>query len=76
MMRQLLLDIRPIASPSLNNYVVGANRELLNHLRAMTDGEPGASLYLGARAAVAAPTCCARWPPSRGCVVSTSKLTR
>lgn len=46
MMRQLLLDIRPIASPSLNNYIVGANRELLNHLRAMADGEPGASLYL------------------------------
>ena len=36
MMRQLLLDIRPIAAPSLNNFVAGGNRDLLAHLRAMT----------------------------------------
>jgi hypothetical protein len=46
MMRQLLLDIRPIASPSLNNYVVGANRELLNHLRKPWRTASRASLYL------------------------------
>ena len=28
-MRQLLLDIRPIAAPSLSNFVAGANRDLL-----------------------------------------------
>lgn len=46
MMRQLLLDIRPIAAPSLNNFIAGANRELLNHLRALAAGEPGPSVYL------------------------------
>ena len=47
MMRQLLLDIRPIAAPSLNNFVAGGNRDLLAHLRTMAGGEPGASVYLG-----------------------------
>ncbi len=46
MMRQLLLDIRPIAAPSLNNFIAGANRELLNRLRAMAAGERGQSVFL------------------------------
>lgn len=46
MMRQLLLDIRPIAAPSLNNFVAGANRDLLAHLRTMTGPQPGTSVYL------------------------------
>ena len=46
MIRQLLLDIRPIAAPSLSNFVAGANRDLLAHLRGMTGDEPGASVYL------------------------------
>jgi len=45
-MRQLLLDIRPIAAPSLNNFVAGANRELLARLRSTAAGEPGPSIYL------------------------------
>ena len=46
MMRQLLLDIRPIAAPSLTNFVAGGNRDLLAHLRAMAGDEPGSSVYL------------------------------
>ncbi|WP_018411247.1 DnaA regulatory inactivator Hda [Methyloversatilis thermotolerans] len=46
MMRQLLLDIRPIAAPSLNNFVAGANRDLIAHLRTMTGPHPGLSVYL------------------------------
>jgi DnaA-homolog protein len=46
MMRQLLLDIRPIAAPSLNNYVAGANRDLLNHLRTMAAGDTPGPVYL------------------------------
>ena len=46
MMRQLLLDIRPIASPSLNNFIAGANRELLNHLRAMAADQTATATYL------------------------------
>jgi DnaA family protein len=45
-MRQLLLDIRPIAAPSLNNFIAGANRELLAHLRGMAAGMAGPSVYL------------------------------
>ena len=46
MMRQLLLDIRPIASPSLNNFIAGANRELLNHLRGMAADHSATATYL------------------------------
>ena len=45
-MRQLLLDIRPIAAPSLTNFVAGANRELLVRLRDMAAGGAGPSVYL------------------------------
>lgn len=46
MMRQLLLDIRPIAAPSLNNFVAGANRELLHHLRKLAAGADKTSVYI------------------------------
>lgn len=46
MMRQLLLDIRPIAAPSLNNFIAGANRDLLAHMRSMAGDTPGSSVYL------------------------------
>lgn len=32
-MQQLLLDIRPAARPTLDNFIPGPNRELLGHLR-------------------------------------------
>jgi DnaA family protein len=37
-MQQLLLDIRPAATPDLARFVVGRNVELLAQLRAMLDG--------------------------------------
>lgn len=37
-MRQLLLDINPGVTPSLDNFVVGRNAEVLNSLRHMASG--------------------------------------
>ena len=46
-MKQLLLDIAPIPAPSLDNFVIGRNAELLAALRMLSQGEPGRrSLYL------------------------------
>jgi DnaA family protein len=46
-MRQLILDIRPDAPPSLENYLPGANLEALDALRAAADGKPTeAVIYL------------------------------
>lgn len=69
MMRQLLLDIRPIASPSLNNFIAGANRELLNHLRGMAADHSATATYLQVRAP---------WLPRRGhaaCISMPSRST-
>lgn len=38
-MQQLLLDIRPAARPTLDNFIPGPNRELLDHLRKWLEGE-------------------------------------
>ena len=38
-MQQLLLDIRPAARPTLDNYIPGPNRELLDHLKRWLKGE-------------------------------------
>lgn len=38
-MQQLLLDIRPAARPTLDNFIPGPNRELLDHLRKWLNGE-------------------------------------
>lgn len=45
-MTQLLLDLKPAQAPSLDNFVTGANRELLARLRSLA--EPGCfdALYL------------------------------
>ncbi len=45
-MRQLTLDIRPEAPPSFDNFVPGANGELLARLRAVTEPKAGEALYL------------------------------
>lgn len=39
-MKQLLLDIAPAPAPSLDNFVVGRNTELVNALRTLPQGEP------------------------------------
>ncbi len=38
-MQQLLLDIRPAARPTLDNFIPGPNRELLGHLKKWLAGE-------------------------------------
>lgn len=38
-MQQLILDIRPAARPSLDNFISGPNRELLDHLKRWLKGE-------------------------------------
>lgn len=38
-MQQLLLDIRPAARPTLDNFIPGPNRELLDHLKRWLQGE-------------------------------------
>lgn len=38
-MQQLLLDIRPAARPTLDNFIPGPNRELLDHLKKWFGGE-------------------------------------
>lgn len=46
-MQQLLLDIRPAARPTLDNFIPGPNRELLGHLRNWLAGETAESaLYI------------------------------
>jgi DnaA family protein len=46
-MQQLLLDIRPAASPSLDNFIAGPNQELVSQLLAWKTGKtPEKSLYL------------------------------
>ena len=46
-MRQLILEIRPDAAPTLGNYLPGANREAWSALRAVADGSPmEAVIYL------------------------------
>ena len=45
-MRQLTLDIRLEAPPSFENFVPGANGELLARLRAVTEPKAGDALYL------------------------------
>ncbi|NMG43646.1 DnaA regulatory inactivator Hda [Aromatoleum toluvorans] len=39
-MKQLVLDIRPDAPPTLDNFVVGGNEELIAALRALADPPP------------------------------------
>jgi DnaA family protein len=46
-MQQLLLDIHPASRPTLENFIPGPNRELLDHLRRWLTGETGeTALYL------------------------------
>ena len=46
-MKQLLLDIQPAPTPSLDNFVPGRNTELLAALRTLPNGEQGKrSLYV------------------------------
>lgn len=44
--RQLLLDVRPQQIPTLDNFVVGSNAELLTALHALTAQRDSARLYL------------------------------
>lgn len=39
-MKQLLLDIQPAASPSLQNFVVGGNAETIHALQQLASGNP------------------------------------
>jgi DnaA family protein len=46
-MQQLLLDIRPLAKPTLDNFIPGPNRELLDHLKRWLKTESvDTSLYI------------------------------
>jgi DnaA family protein len=46
-MQQLLLDIRPAARPTLDNFIPGPNRELLGHLKQWIKGETAeTTLYI------------------------------
>lgn len=46
-MQQLLLDIRPLAKPTLDNFIPGPNRELLDHLKRWLKGETAdTALYI------------------------------
>lgn len=46
-MKQLILDIQPAPAPSLGNFVIGRNHELINALRTLPQGEQGKrSLYV------------------------------
>jgi DnaA family protein len=46
-MQQLLLDIRPAARPTLDNFIPGPNRELLDHLKRWLKNEAAdSSLYI------------------------------
>jgi DnaA family protein len=46
-MQQLLLDIRPAARPTLDNFIPGPNRELLGHLKHWLHGETSeTALYI------------------------------
>lgn len=46
-MQQLLLDIRPAARPTLDNFIPGPNRELLDHLKSWLKGEAAdTALYI------------------------------
>lgn len=44
--RQLLLDLAPDWTPTLDNYVAGANDELLGRLRALTESRSFDAVYL------------------------------
>jgi DnaA family protein len=46
MARQLTLDIRPEQSPSLDNFIAGANAELLGRLRALAQPKTFDAIYL------------------------------
>jgi len=39
--KQLLLDIQPVPAPTLRNFVVGSNGELLQTLRGLVEGSQG-----------------------------------
>lgn len=45
-MTQLLLDLKPAQVPTLDNFVAGANAELLGRLDALADGRSFDALYL------------------------------
>jgi len=57
--RQLLLDIRPEEHPSLDNFVVGDNAELLSRLTGLADPGVFDQIYLWGPWAAAAAICCA-----------------
>lgn len=45
-MTQLLLDLKPETPPTLDNYVAGANTELLGRLRALAEADCFDNIYL------------------------------
>ncbi|PPD57158.1 MAG: DnaA regulatory inactivator Hda [Methylotenera sp.] len=45
-MKQLLLDIKPAAPPTLQNFVVGRNAEALSSLQAAVNGQSPQFIYL------------------------------
>ena len=44
--RQLLLDLKPEQPPTLDNFVIGANAELVQRLRSLCDTHSFEALYL------------------------------
>jgi DnaA-homolog protein len=45
-MKQLLLDIKPVAAPTLDNFIVGRNAEALVSLKAVIAGSQAKFIYL------------------------------
>jgi DnaA-homolog protein len=45
-MKQLLLDIKPVAAPTLDNFIVGRNAEALASLKAVIAGSQAKFIYL------------------------------
>jgi DnaA family protein len=44
--QQMLLDLKPEQAPTLDNFVVGANGELLQRLRDLCDSHSFEALYV------------------------------
>jgi DnaA family protein len=55
--QQMLLDLKPEQPPTLDNFVVGANAELLQRLRGLGDTRSFEALYIWGPPAAARATC-------------------
>ena len=56
-MKQLLLDIKPAAPPTLQNFVVGRNAEAIASLEMAINGQNPQFIYLWGESALAKAIC-------------------